>query len=70
MSGIISRHDKNWLVVCTASKHMLLIEEVNNSKGENIISKIKVGDRFFTPTEKLDQARAKRIYYNSFGLKK
>ena len=70
MSGIISRHDKNWLVVCTASKHMLLIEEVNNYKGENIISKIKVGDRFFTPTEKLDQARAKRIYYNSFGLKK
>ena len=42
-------------------KHMLLIEEVNNSKGENIISKIKVGDRFFTPTEKLDQARAKEF---------
>ena len=69
MSGIISRHDKKWIVVCTTSKHMLLIEEIINTKGENIISKIKVGDRFFTPIEKLDAAKSKRIYYNSYGLK-
>ncbi|WP_440650546.1 formyltransferase family protein [Candidatus Pelagibacter sp. HIMB1495] len=70
MSGIVSRHDKNWIVVCTSSKHMLLVEEVINSDGENIISKIKIGDRFFTPYEKLNNAKSKRIYYNSYGLKK
>ena len=70
MSGIVSRHDNKWLVVCTKSKHMILIEEIINSKGENIIGKIKVGDRFFTPFEKLNSAKSKRIYYNAFGLKK
>ncbi len=70
MSGIVSRHDTGWIVVCTKSKHMLLIEEVINEKGKNIISEIKVGDRFFTPFEKLNSAKSKRIYYNAFGLKK
>ena len=70
MSGIVSRHDKDWITVCTSGKHMLLIEEVNDSKGLNILNKIKPGDRFFTPSTKLDDARSKRIYYNSFGLKK
>ena len=70
MSGIVSRHDKKWITVCTSSKHMLLIEDVINAKGKNIINEIKVGDRFFTPIEKLDGAKSKRIYYNSYGLKK
>ena len=35
MSGIVSRHDKDWIVVCTSSKHMLLIESINE-KGKNI----------------------------------
>tara|TARA_Y100000768_G_scaffold346226_1_gene293633 strand:+ start:2586 stop:3590 length:1005 start_codon:yes stop_codon:yes gene_type:complete len=70
MSGIISRHDKKWITVCTTSKHMLLVEEILNSKGKNIINKIKVGDRFFTPFEKIDSTKSKRIFYNSYGLKK
>ena len=40
--------DKNWIVVSTKSKHMLLIEEVLDSKGKNIINNLKVGDRFYT----------------------
>lgn len=70
MTGVVSRHDKNWIIVSTKSKHMLIIEEIINEKGQNIIDLIKVGDRFFTPSEKLDLAKSKRIYYNSFGLKK
>jgi methionyl-tRNA formyltransferase len=69
MSGIVSRHDKKWITVCTGSKHMLLIENIIDENGENVRSKIKVGDRFFTPIEKLDAAKSKRIYYNSYGLK-
>ena len=70
MAGIISRHDKKWITVCTRSKHMLVIETINNSKGENIINLLKVGDRFFTPINKLEKAKSKRIRYNSYGLKK
>ena len=52
MSGIVSRHDNDWIVVSTKSKHMLLVEEVLNRNGKNILNKIKVGDRFFTPEMK------------------
>ena len=69
MSGIVSRHDKNWIVVSTKSKHMLLIEEVLDKKGNNIISKIKVGDRFYTPYEELEKSKKIRTMYNSKGLK-
>ena len=69
MAGIVSRHDKDWLVVSTSGKHMLLIEEVLNSKGKNIISLIKPGDRFFTPANELEKAKNKRIIYSSKGIK-
>jgi|TARA_B110000438_G_scaffold302314_1_gene359635 methionyl-tRNA formyltransferase len=69
MSGIVTRHDKNWIVVSTAGKHMLLIEEVLNENNENILSKIKPGDRFFTPIDKIKEAKSNRISYSSKGLK-
>ena len=69
MSGIVSRHDKNWIVVSTKSKHMILIEKVLDKKGNNIISNIKVGDRFYTPYEELEKSKKIRIIYNSKGLK-
>ena len=70
MSGIVSRHDKNWIVVSTKSKHMILIEEVLDKKGNNIISNIKVGDRFYTPYDELQKSKKVRTIYNSKGLKK
>ena len=69
MTGIISRHDKNWIVVSTKSKHMLLIEEILDNKGNNIIKNIKVGDRFYTPYEELEKSKKTRTIYNSKGLK-
>ena len=70
MTGIVSRHDKDWIVVSTKSKHMLLIEEILDIRGNNIIKQIKVGDRFHTPSVKLDKSKEKRIVYNTKGLKK
>lgn len=69
MSGIVSRHDKNWIVVCTKSKHMLLIEEVRDKKGNNIIKDIKVGDRFYTSRQELENSKSKKTIFNSKGLK-
>jgi methionyl-tRNA formyltransferase len=70
MSGIITRHDNKWLVVSTKNRHSLLIEKVINSKGENIINNLKVGDRFHTPYKLLDSAKNTRVGYKSNGLSK
>ena len=69
MSGIVSRHDKDWIVVSTKSKHMLLIEEVLDKEDNNIIKNIKVGDRFYTPYRELEKSKSIRTIYNSKGLK-
>ena len=68
MTGLVTRHDKKWIVVSTVDKHSLLIEKVLNIKNENIISKIKIGDRFFTPIDKIQEAKNKRVFYSSKGL--
>ena len=69
-AGIISRNDKKWIVVCTTSeRHMVLIEEVLDIKGKNIVNTLKVGDRFFTPFEKLEEAKKIRAKFNPTGLK-
>jgi methionyl-tRNA formyltransferase len=70
MSGIVSRHDNDWIVVSTKSKHMLLVEEVLNRNGTNILNKIKVGDRFFTPINEISDSKSNRTFFNSKGLKK
>ena len=49
MSGLILRHDKKrWIVVGSNDQNVFLIEEVLDEKGLNILSKLKVGDRFYT----------------------
>ena len=70
MSGTVTRHDIDWIVVSTAGKHMLLIEKVFNAKGKNILSEIEPGSKFFTPMNELENAKNKRIIYSSKGLKK
>jgi len=68
-SGIISRHDKKWIVVSTIDQNMLLIEKIINQKNENIIGKIKQGDRFYTPTKNLDSSMSTKIKFTALGLK-
>jgi methionyl-tRNA formyltransferase len=69
MTGLVSRHDGNWIVVSTTGKYSLLIEKIIDLKGENIISSIKPGDRFYTPKNVLDNSISKRIIFNSKGKK-
>lgn len=68
MSGVVSRHDKKWIVVNTAGKHMLLIEKVIDRNGNNIISKIKVGDRFFNKLIDIEKGKSIKTKYNSKGF--
>ncbi len=69
MSGIISRHDKEWIIVSTKDKNMLIIEEVLNKKKENIINKLKPGDRFISPVKMIFKSK-QRVKYSSKGLKR
>ena len=62
-SGIVSRHDGKWITVCTSGKHMFLIEQIFNSKGKNIINKIKVGDRFHTPSKFIEGSKSNQTFY-------
>ena len=69
MQGIISRHDGDWIVVSTKGKYMLIIEKVLDKNSKNILSQLKAGDRFFTSTNTLRQAKSKRIFYSAKGKK-
>ncbi len=65
--GLVFRKTENWIVVACKSG-CLIVEEVIDIKGNNIISKIKAGDRFITPYKNLDAAK-KRFFYTSKGKK-
>jgi|TARA_B100001964_G_scaffold75087_1_gene85361 methionyl-tRNA formyltransferase len=69
MSGLVSRHDGDWIVVSTIDENMLLVESITDLKGKNLFHEIKPGDRFYTPTSKLDLAIAKKISYTTKGRK-
>ena len=69
MSGIVTRHDVNWIVVSTSDENSLLIEVVLNEKKENILKKIKSGDRFYTPPDKILLSKSYRPKYGPEGLK-
>ena len=64
MTGLIVRNNKKWIVVCTAGNSYLIIEEVLDSKKNNIINKLKVGDRFFTPLKNIIASNSKRTKFS------
>tara|TARA_B100002051_G_C16743585_1_gene645937 strand:- start:2554 stop:3555 length:1002 start_codon:yes stop_codon:yes gene_type:complete len=70
MSGMISRHDGEWITVCTSDENSILISEVIDGKGKNIIKSIKPGDRFYTPTSEIIKSRSYRAKYGPKGLLK
>ena len=48
MSGLVLRHDGEWLVVSLGNEYCLLVETVISENDENILYEVKVGDRFHT----------------------
>jgi methionyl-tRNA formyltransferase len=68
-SGLISRNDKDWIVVCTKDNQSILIEEVLDKNKKNMVSKLRPGLRFFTSPKNLFEAKRKKIIYSSSGLK-
>ncbi len=69
MAGLVLRHDKDWIVVSTKSRHTLLIEKVIDFNGNNQLGKIKVGDRFITSQDELYKSKFYRARFGSKGKK-
>lgn len=67
-SGIVYRKNDNWLNVC-ANGGSLIIEDITDLKGNNLIQKIKVGDILVTKSKTLDE-RTKRVVFLPSGEKK
>lgn len=65
--GLIYRKTKNWIVVA-CKNGSLIIEEVIDKKNDNILGKIKVGDRFITKNKNLEDAK-KRFFFTPKGQK-
>jgi|688.fasta_scaffold339249_2 methionyl-tRNA formyltransferase len=65
-SGIVYRKTSNW--ICIALNGCgLIVEELLDINGNDLISQIKVGSRFYTPIDKISESFSKKIVYNSRG---
>lgn len=67
-AGIVFRKNSEWISVC-AGKGSLIIQSISDERGNNLISEINVGDRFFTPLSKIEKSLSGRITYTPKGLK-
>lgn len=68
-SGIIYRVH-NTKIFVAARGGTLGIGEVFDEYGESICGEIKVGNRFFTPIAEIEEAKCRKIAYNSEGLRR
>ena len=66
-SGLIYRKNSSWLMVA-ADGGSLIIQEVLDENGKNIIKDIRIGDRFVTPSKFLE-TRLGRVVYTPQGKK-
>ena len=62
--GLIINKTQKYLTVCV-NNGVVQINNVFDNRGREIkIHKFKIGDRFFTPIKKLEEALKKRVYFN------
>jgi len=59
--GLIYRKTHNWL--CVALKGAaLIVEEIRDENGNDIMSDVRIGDRFYTPQASLEESMIRVIY--------
>jgi methionyl-tRNA formyltransferase len=63
-SGLIYRKAKNWLCVATKGAG-LIVERVADEDGSDLLSKVRVGDRFATPWARLEEAKQRAVVLQS-----
>ncbi len=60
-AGLISRHEGSWIVVALSGGWSLIVESVTDEAGNDLVAKLRPGDRFFTPTTRLMAAVSNRV---------
>ena len=68
-AGLIVRIHNNSVFVAT-SGGLISIDSLQDNEGISVIDKIQVGQRFFTPEKKLQEALTFEAVYDASGLKK
>ncbi len=66
--GIVYRKKDDALFVATEDGS-LIVKDVKSENGEDLINKINIGDRFYTPVKFLEEAKKYRAIYTPKGLK-
>lgn len=66
-AGIISRHEGTWLVVALSGGLSLIVESVTDEAGNDLVTQMRPGDRFFTPIERLAEAASNRVTVGPLG---
>lgn len=67
-SGLIYRKNRQRIFVASTNGSLIIEEVINNN--QNIINRLKLGDRFYTPIKYLEKAKQFRAQYSAYGLKK
>jgi len=63
MRGLVIRNESDWIVVRTSDEFCFIIERVLNEEDKNIVSSIKVGDRFHTPNNLIEKSITHRARF-------
>lgn len=58
--GLVIRHEGDWIVVAAGGQSSLVVETVLDGEGRDCLAQVKVGDRFHTPVDMLDESFAVR----------
>jgi methionyl-tRNA formyltransferase len=68
-TGILYRKDDQRGYISTP-EGSLIVESVVDENGRDMLHDIALGDRFYTPTERLEQARKTRVYFTPTGMRR
>jgi len=68
-TGILYRKDNQRGYIATP-EGSLIVEIVVDEDGTEMLPDIALGDRFYTPAERLEQARKTRVYFTPTGMRR
>ncbi|MBI3021857.1 MAG: hypothetical protein HYY59_07660 [Candidatus Omnitrophica bacterium] len=66
-TGLVYRKSQDRLFIA-ATEGSLVVGEVLSDEGTNILQQVRVGDRFYSPSEYLEGAKRIRVFYRATGL--
>ncbi len=66
-SGIIFRKHKGFIVVTTGCRYSMIVEDVIDKDGDNIVNELIVGDRFYTKDQDISKSIATRVNFGPNG---